>query len=204
VTPWIALGVMFQGVYIVGSIGLVITKRTKRYPFATGTAVVVNLVANTWLVPRYGMLGAAWANALAYGTLTVVTTSLSWQAYSIPYEWSRLARIVVAGAAGFALAGRVAPEQGPALAGVLIRGSVMVVTYVGMLFLTRFFHGGELRVLNDVRRRVLARRRAPARERESVPSEMAGEMVAPVSEGTVDPEVSGRTDRPDQPDRGSS
>src|SRR6185369_5152467 len=32
VTPWIALAVMFQGLYIVGSIGLVITKRTTRYP----------------------------------------------------------------------------------------------------------------------------------------------------------------------------
>ena len=37
VTPWIALGVMFQGLYLVGSIGLVITKRTTRYPIATGT-----------------------------------------------------------------------------------------------------------------------------------------------------------------------
>ena len=63
VTPWIALGVMFQGIYLVGSIGLVITKRTTLYPIATGTAAVVSLVGYALLIPRFGLLGAAWANA---------------------------------------------------------------------------------------------------------------------------------------------
>ena len=71
VTPWIALGVMFQGNYLVGSTGLVITKRTMLYPVATGTAAAVSLVGYALLIPRFGLLGAAWANALAYGTLAV-------------------------------------------------------------------------------------------------------------------------------------
>jgi O-antigen/teichoic acid export membrane protein len=182
VTPWIALGVMFQGFYITGSIGLVITKRTRFYPLATGIAAAVSVGANALLVPRHGMLGAAWANALAYGTLTLVTTTLSWRAYPIPYEWSRLARIALAGVAGFVVARRLSTAEGAPLVGILLRGSTMVAVYCGMLFLTRFFHGGELRVLNDIRRRVLQGRRAPAPESAAAPSEMAGEMVDSVNE----------------------
>ena len=52
VTPWIALGVMFQGLYLVGSIGLVITKRTTLYPISTGLAAVASLVANALLIPQ--------------------------------------------------------------------------------------------------------------------------------------------------------
>ncbi len=65
VTPWIALGVMCQGVYLVGSIGLIITRRTTRYPLATGIAAATSLAANTLLIPRFGLMGAAWANTIA-------------------------------------------------------------------------------------------------------------------------------------------
>ncbi len=76
VTPWIALGVLCQGVYLVGSIGLVITKRTTRYPMATGMAAAASLLANAWLIPRYGLMGAAWANTVAYATLAAATVGL--------------------------------------------------------------------------------------------------------------------------------
>jgi hypothetical protein len=42
VTPWIALGVLFQGLYLVGSIGLVINKRMGLYPFSTGLAALAD------------------------------------------------------------------------------------------------------------------------------------------------------------------
>ena len=63
VTPWIALGVMFQGLYLVGSIGLIITRRTSRYPIATGIAGIASITSNVLLIPRFGLMGAAWANA---------------------------------------------------------------------------------------------------------------------------------------------
>ena len=30
------------------------------------------------LIPRFGYMGAAWANAVAYGTLCAVTVGASW------------------------------------------------------------------------------------------------------------------------------
>ena len=45
------------------------------------------------LVPRFGSLGAAWANAAAYGVMASTAFVLSQRVYPIPLEWGRLARI---------------------------------------------------------------------------------------------------------------
>lgn len=182
VTPWIALGVMFQGIYLVGSIGLVITKQTGWYPVATGLAAAVSVVANALLIRRFGLMGAAWANALAYGTLAVVTVAFSQRAYPIAYEWSRLLRIVAAGGAGYAAARAVAPEPASALAGFFVHGTVAVAAYAVVLWVTGFFHAGEIRMLREVRARVLPRGRPPARGPDRTDVEMAGEIVAAAPE----------------------
>jgi O-antigen/teichoic acid export membrane protein len=187
VTPWIALGVMFQGVYLVGSIGLVITKRTTRYPLATGLAAVTSLSFNVWLIPRYGMLGAAWANAIAYGTLAAVTVGFSWHLYPIPYEWGRLLRVSIAGVAAYAAATGILPQSTPALPGLFLRGLLTAVVYALVLWVSGFFHAGELRVLRDIRQRAVARRVDRAPEPDPNQAEMAGEIVAGGAEPSVEP-----------------
>jgi O-antigen/teichoic acid export membrane protein len=178
VTPWIALGAMFQGVYLVGSIGIIITKRTAIYPVATGIAAAVSLAANALLIPMYGSVGAAWANAIAYGVLALVTVAFSLHYYPISYEWGRLLRIAAAGLAGAVLARWLVPVSVPAIAGLLLRGVVSVAAYGSVLLLTGFFHSGELRMLSAVRARLLDRRRGPIPPPNPSQVEMAGEIVA--------------------------
>jgi O-antigen/teichoic acid export membrane protein len=182
VTPWIALGVVFQGLYLVGSIGLVITKRTTRYPIATGIAAAVSVAANGVLIRRYGVMGAAWANTLSYATLAIVTIVFSQRAYPIPYEWSRLFRIAVAGAAGYFAARWLVPAPLPPVAGLLLHGIVAVAAYFAVLFVLRFFHAGEIRMLRDIRGRILPGGRPAAPEPDRTEVEMAGEIVATAPE----------------------
>ena len=195
VTPWIALGVMFQGFYLVGSIGLVITKRTTLYPIATGIAAVVSLLANAVLIPRYGVLGAASANAIAYGTLAAVTVSFSERVYTIHYEWLRLLRLAGAGIAGYLAASRLFPLSLPPLSGLVLRTATVGAVYLAVLYFSGFFHPGELRMLRDIRERVMLRR-SPLPAPDTSQVEMAGEIVAVapepgpqrVEDGTIAPE----------------
>ena len=177
VTPWIALGVMFQGLYLVGSIGLIITKQTKIYPISTGAAAAVSVAANLLLIPPYGMLGAAWANTIAYATLAVVTVGFSWHVYPIRYEWGRLVRVGVAGAASYVVANRLAPSGVPALAGILLACVVTAGTYAAILSITGFFRAGELRLIRGIGARLLAGRTPLKFSREDAQVEMAGEIV---------------------------
>ena len=178
VTPWIALGAMFQGVYLVGSIGIIITKRTAIYPVATGIAAAISLAANALLIPRFGTIGAAWANATAYGALALVTVGFSLRCYPIAYEWARLLRIAVAGLAGALVAIWFAPAGVHPLVGLLVRGILTVVTYFGILFATGFFHQGELRIMKSVKERLLDRTRGRIPQPDSSQVEMAGEIVS--------------------------
>ena len=69
IVPWIGLGVGLQGIYLLTSIGLNITKRTAYYPVTTGLATVAALGANLVLVPRFGAIGAAWSNVISPNTI---------------------------------------------------------------------------------------------------------------------------------------
>jgi O-antigen/teichoic acid export membrane protein len=187
VTPWIALGVMFQGINLVGSLGLVITKRTKVYPLSTGAAAAASVVANMLLIPRYGILGAAWANTIAYATLATVTVGISWYVYPIRYEWTRLLRIAVAGALSYAVASATVPGNLPPVAGILLATVATTLTYVLVLSTSGFFQPGELRVLQTIRARALQWNRRPLTVADRGPVEMAGDFVDtpsdPASEG---------------------
>jgi O-antigen/teichoic acid export membrane protein len=174
VVAWTSIGVFFQGIYLMTSIGLNITRRTEYYPVATGIAAAVNIGLNFVLIPRYGIMGAAYANGIAYATQAAIAYAFSQKFYPVTYETGRLARVIVAAAVAYA-AGRALPDM-PAVAGVLVRGTTVVLVMGAGLWLGGFLHPEELRVLERIRagRRVREAPVAPAAET----TEFAGEIVA--------------------------
>ena len=52
IVAWTSVGVFFQGVYLMTSIGLNITRRTGYYPVATAIAAAANVGLNVLLIPR--------------------------------------------------------------------------------------------------------------------------------------------------------
>ena len=201
VTRWIAVGVFFQGLYLVGSIGLVITKRTGYYPMATGLAAATSVLANLVLVPSYGLLGAAWANVLAYATLAIATSAFSYKVYPIPYEWGRLSNVAAAAIlAGFA--GTYGVPALPAIPGIAARTALTLAVYAAVLYATGFFKSGELEALRRLRELFRARPPAASVPAEHNDVEMAGEIVAtPVDLPIEGPPSPGRGVSRDSRDR---
>ncbi len=178
-----ALGVFFQGIYLLTSIGLNITKRTQYYPVATIAAAVINVGLNLLLIPRMGIVGAGWANAVAYGVQAGLGYVLSQRFYRIEYEWGRIARVCGAAIVAYSVAITlpsihlaVDPHKTiAALPDVLTRGTTVVVVFAGLLGVTGFFHSGELAALRALRRKGQP---AQARVRAADSTEMAGDIVA--------------------------
>lgn len=183
VIPWIGLGVLFQGVYLLTSIGLNITKQTRYYPVATFAAAGTSVGANLLLIPRFGAVGAAWANTLAYLVLAAVGLHLSRRFYPMRYEWGRIGRVAVAALAAYVAAMVLVPSSLPVPVALLLHGTTVLVSYPLCLLAVGFYRREE----RDVLRRVgthLRRRWSPATVEES--SEMAGEVVAAVPDETAD------------------
>lgn len=170
VVIWTAVGVFFYGIYLLTSIGLNITSRTQYYPVSTAIGATFNIGLCFALIPRFGIIGAAWANAAAYALQAAVAYILSQRFYPVRYEAGRVARAVLAALAGYAAAWAL-PAM-PSWAGLILRGATVVVVMGSLLAMTRFFNAEELRALNALRRR---------RGAGSVPApettELAGEIV---------------------------
>ena len=83
---WTAVGVLSPGLYLLTSIGLNITKHTRYYPVSTIAGAGCNVGLNFVLIPRFGILGAAWANAAAYAVQAAVAYRFSQRFYPIAYE----------------------------------------------------------------------------------------------------------------------
>ena len=136
--PWIAVGVVLQGIYLLTSIGLNITKRTEFYPAATGLAAVTSIGAGLALVPGYGVQGAAAANALSYAVLATASAVFAHRVYPVDYEWGRMAQLAAAGICGYAAAVFAVPGAWAHVPALLARIAVASLVYLGVLVVTGF------------------------------------------------------------------
>ena len=90
IVPVALLGYVFQGWYYVFSVGAYLRHRTALFIPATLAGAAVALLFNALLVPRVGMLGAAWATTLAYAIMALVLWGLTRPHYAVPYRWRQV------------------------------------------------------------------------------------------------------------------
>lgn len=165
IVPIIALGMALHGVYLLTSIGLNLTSRTEFYPLSTFAAAAVGLGSGALLMPRFGALGAALAFLLSYATLASVAFAFARAVYPIPYEGWRLLRVILAAVAAALIAGWVVPPSSSPVVSLLAHGTVTVVAYGVLLWVSGFLRASERRLLSEVIDRARRRRPSAGRDR---------------------------------------
>lgn len=149
VLPVVAFGVFFNCIYLVPVKAFFYYKKTKTIPLLTAAAAALNIALNLWLIPLYGMVGAAWATVFSYFLLFMLVLALSQKLYFIDYEIKRLISGLAAGAAVFALNLfifshiQVAPVQSLAIK------SGLLICCVLLLYLFRFFDQREIKTFKS-------------------------------------------------------
>ena len=156
----IAIGLGFQGAYLLTSIGLNITKATRYYPVATFAAAAVGLSAGVALMPTRGAEGAALAFVASFITQAGVAYFFARRAYPIAYEWHRILRVLGAGLVAATVALMSIPAW-PPVAGLVARGSVTVVVFAATLLATGFLRRSEMAFLREMRARFRRRATVP-------------------------------------------
>jgi O-antigen/teichoic acid export membrane protein len=97
-------GAVYAG-YTVLAIGSGRARRTQLNWVVTGAGAALNVGLNFWLIPAYGMVGAAISTLAAYVALFVGMTMYAQHVYPVPYQWRRVFTAVGA-AAGLDIAAR--------------------------------------------------------------------------------------------------
>ena len=97
VTPWIALSALLYGLtaYYFGQ-AFTLGRKTRLLLAAMVVPAVANVALNIVLIPRFGILGAAWATAISFGLGMLVTLALGRRVLALPIPWDALVRCLVA------------------------------------------------------------------------------------------------------------
>lgn len=150
VIPVVMLAYLIQGLFALTSIGIGISKKAYYYPLMTFTAAAVNVGLNLLWIPRYGIMGAAWATVAGYGVMAGMGLAFSQKHYPIPFEWGRLARIALAAALSYGVSLAAPAGAGAALA---VKAGVLLGFPV-LLFALGFFRRSEIVRLRELERRI--------------------------------------------------
>jgi O-antigen/teichoic acid export membrane protein len=125
--------------YVVLAIGSGRARRTELNWVVTGVGAAVNIGLNFWLVPAYGMVGAAISTALSYVVLFVGMTLYAQHVFPVAYQWRRVVTCVGA-AVGLTVAARAANLP-------LAPSFLLVLAYPFVLALLGFYLPAERRRL---------------------------------------------------------
>jgi O-antigen/teichoic acid export membrane protein len=151
VIPLVAFSYVAYGAHMVVSIGFYLRDKTLFIPAIVMTAACVNIGLNFALIPRHGMLGAAWATLLSYLLLAVMSGIMSQRLYPLRYEWGRLIKIAAVTGAVLLL-GNLSPQG--LLAAVAFKIGLLLLFPLA-LWLTGFFRIEEKAFASRLLRRAL-------------------------------------------------
>jgi O-antigen/teichoic acid export membrane protein len=136
----ISTAVTLYALYLVLVVILGRTGRTEfNFPAAIA-ALLANVALNLVLVPPLGIVGAGLALVASYLVVLVLMYGFTQRLFPVPYQWGRLARVVLTVAVLVGLGELVMPTSG--LTGLLGR-AVLFAAYPLALFASGFFTPGE-------------------------------------------------------------
>lgn len=83
----LSLGVVLQSTQQVTAVGISLEKKTYLFGRLSWLSVAVNFGLNIFLIPRFGVVGAAWATTASYWVLTVSYMYFTQKLHPLPIVW---------------------------------------------------------------------------------------------------------------------
>ena len=152
--PLVSTGVTLYALFLVLVVVAGRVGRTGLNFPVTAFAAGVNVGLNLLLVPPHGLVGAGIALVGSYAAMLVLMYAVTRRWFPVPFEWGRLARIVLFAGGLFALGELAFPTSG---AGGFLARAALVPSFVVLLWATRFFRPTELKAIGALVARLRSR-----------------------------------------------
>ena len=127
--PLLAFAFALYAGYTVLAIGSGRARRTQFNWVVTGAGAAASIGLNFWLIPRWGMVGAAISMVISYVILFLGMTLYAQRVYPVAYQWRRVVT-VVGTAVGLTVAARAA-HLGLAPSALLVLAYPLVLAALG-------------------------------------------------------------------------
>jgi O-antigen/teichoic acid export membrane protein len=144
--PVVGAAYVFYGWTVVMDASFYITKKTFYKPIILGISSVVIAGLYWYLIPRYSLMGAAWATLGGFASFAAVSVIFAQYVYHIEYQFGRIAWLWVVGCALYEV-GSFFPIS-PVAQGLLARAAIMMA-FPAILWVTGFLTAEERRALGN-------------------------------------------------------
>ena len=91
----LTIAMVFAASNQVTAMGITLSRQTKYFASCTICAAILNIILNFLLIPKYGMLGAAWSTASSYFFLTVCYYFFSQKFLPINLDLQKIIKLVL-------------------------------------------------------------------------------------------------------------
>jgi O-antigen/teichoic acid export membrane protein len=163
VVPLVAWASIFQALANVPTRAIYLAKKTGYLPLVFVVPAMMNIGLNVLLIPRHGMLGAAWATLLTYPVLFALTLWVAQKVYTIPYDYGRMAKPLLL-TLGLSLLENVVPSE-PLVASLCLKTLLLGAFPLGLVVMG-FVSADERRRLWHLALRARTSRRAAPETRD--------------------------------------
>jgi O-antigen/teichoic acid export membrane protein len=92
----VAAGIMLKGCYLIMLPGIYFAEKLYMQSAVEWVAAIANIGLNLWLIPLFGIVGAALATFISYLTLPIFAWLVARHYLKIDYKWKRLVKILLA------------------------------------------------------------------------------------------------------------
>jgi O-antigen/teichoic acid export membrane protein len=133
ITPYVIVSVLIYGATHITAAGFYLIKRTKIIALLTIGGATLNVLANLFLIPLWGILGAAYATTISYLILTVLITYVAGRLLPIPWPMRVTSICLAAAIAAFLIGTAVTHDN--LIAALVLRSASAAAVYVTLLLL---------------------------------------------------------------------
>jgi O-antigen/teichoic acid export membrane protein len=95
IVPLVVMGYFFHALFSLFDLSILQANRTVSVFVISLVAFSLNLFLNFALIPRWGMVGAAWATTLAYAVEAIGAYILAQRFFALPYRLAEISAVVV-------------------------------------------------------------------------------------------------------------
>ena len=95
IVPVVLLAYLFLGIYHNLSIWYKLTDKTRFGMYFSIIGAIITIVLNLWLIPKIGIMAAAWATLIAYASMTVISYFVGKKHYPVNYPLKKMGGYLV-------------------------------------------------------------------------------------------------------------
>lgn len=147
ITPLVALGAIFMGIYGIVNNIIILEKKTSILGYIWISVAILNIVLNIFAVPYLGIYGAGLATLICYFFAFTITLIYSKRYARLPFDFKSIAKIIIATIIMGAFV-KIANPFG--IVNILIVIAIAVAIYFVVLFLLKGIDKKEINLIKSM------------------------------------------------------